>query len=239
MSFFDRLGNLWKGFWSLWISEAESRNPEAVYETAIDAQVNKYRDLKKAVSGIVYLRNKLQGELEAMEKELKEIDTALPVAMDQGEDEVALHLLQRKNELDSAIGSKKAELEKIASQAEDAKGSLISFQAEIEKLKRERDEMLAKKATADARIRIQETLNGMSTEADLKALQGVRENIHKRVSEADVGGEIQGQSLDSKLKAIKAKTADVTAKAQLEELKKQMAARKAAAEVGADVKKTM
>ena len=64
MGFFDRLANVWKGFLSLWVSDIESRNPEAVYEAAIDERVRKHRDLKKAVSGIVYLRNKLSNELE-------------------------------------------------------------------------------------------------------------------------------------------------------------------------------
>ena len=36
MGFFDRLANVWRGFLSLWVSDIESRNPEAVYEAAID-----------------------------------------------------------------------------------------------------------------------------------------------------------------------------------------------------------
>ena len=55
MGFFQRLANLWNGFLSLWVSEAEARNPEAVYEAAINERVKKHKELKKAVSGIVYL----------------------------------------------------------------------------------------------------------------------------------------------------------------------------------------
>ena len=58
MGFFDRLANVWRGFLSLWVSDIENRNPEAVYEAAINERVKKHRELKKAVSGIVYLRNK-------------------------------------------------------------------------------------------------------------------------------------------------------------------------------------
>ncbi len=95
--------------------------------------------------------------------------------------------------------------------------------------------MLAKKANAEARVKIQETLDGLSTDADIKALENVRETIHKKVAEADVTGEIHGESLDQKLAAIKAKTASASARAQLDEMKKQMAAKKEAAAV----KKTM
>lgn len=240
MGFFDRLANVWRGFLSLWVSDIESRNPEAVYEAAIDERVRKHRELKKAVSGIVYLRNKLSTELEGKERELKEVMTQLPVAIEDGEDEVALVLIQKKDELTSSIEALSAELKRVSDQAEEAKSGLLAFQSEIEKLKREKEQMLAKKANAEARIRIQETLDGLSTEADVKALENVREHISKLQAEADIGSEIQGSSLDSKLKTIKEKAANSSARSQLEEMKRQMQSRKAAvAEGGASVKKTI
>jgi phage shock protein A len=239
MGFFDRLANIWRGFLSLWVSDIESRNPEAVYESAIDERVRKHRDLKKAVSGIVYLRNKLSTELEAKERELKEVMGQLPVAIDDGEDEVALVLIQKKDELTGRIETLSAELQKVSDQAEEAKAGLLAFQGEIEKLKREKEQMLAKKANAEARIRIQETLDGLSTEADVKALENVREHISKLHAEADIGTEIQGDSLDAKLKKIKEKAANSSARNQLEEMKRQMQARKAVATESASVKKTI
>ncbi len=236
--FFERLGNVWRGFLSLWISDIETRNPEAVYEAAIDERVKKHRELKKAVSGIVYLRNKLSTELEEREREFKEVSAQIPVAIEDGEDEVAMILIQKKDELTAAIEQLNAELDKVREQAEESKSALITFQGEIEKLKREKEEMLAKKANAEARIQINDTLDGLSTDADIKALENVREHIGKLQSEADLGSEIRGDSLDEKLKKIKAKAANSTAKMQLEQMKKQMAAKKQAAAGGA-VKKSI
>ena len=238
MGFFDRVANLWNGFWGLWISDREKANPAAVYEAAIDERIKKHRDLKKAVSGIVYLRNKLTDEKESKEKELIEINAQLPLALEQGDDEAALVLLTRKNELEKSLVDLRAELEKVSGQAEEAKQSLVAFQGEIEKLKRERDEMIARKATAEARIQIQESLEGLSTDADIKALDNVRDNIQKLQAEADTGAEIRGDSLDTRLKKIRERATDTTARSQLDELKKQMAAQKAAVE-GAGVKKTI
>jgi phage shock protein A len=236
MGFFQRLSNLWNGFLSLWISNVEQTNPEAVYEAAINERVRKYQELKKAVSGIVYLRDKLQTELEQKEREFREVSVQLPVAVEQGEDEVALLLIQKKDELTSRIEMISKELDKVVAQAEEAKGGLLSFQGEIEKLRREKDEMMAAKATASARIQIQETLNGLTTDADIAALDNVRTGIKKLQAEADVGAELQGSSLDSKLKRIKEATATSSARSQLDELKRQMASRQGAAE---GVKKTM
>lgn len=237
MGLFQRLANLWKGFLSLWVSNIETKNPEAVYEAAIEERIRKHKELKKAVSGIVYLRNKTSAELETKEKELKEIMTQLPVAIEEGEDEVALVLIQKKDSLTSDIGELTGQLSKIKDQADDAKSGLLAFQAEIEKLKREKDEMLAKKANAEARISIQETLNGLSTDADIKALDNVREHVNKLQAEADIGAEIEGDSLDAKLAKIKEKAGQSGARSQLDAMKAQMAAKKAAA-AGA-VKKTI
>lgn len=227
MGFFDRIANLWKGFLSLWVSDMETRNPEAVYESAIEERVKKHRDLKKAVSGIVYLRNKISTELEQKERELKEVNIQIPVAVEEGDDESALILIEKRDELTSGIEHLRAELEKIAAQAEEAKSGLIAFQGEIEKLKREKEAMLAKRANAEARIQIQESLDGLSTDADIKALDNVREHIGKLQAQADVGGEIKSDSLDARLARIKAKAGNAAARSQLEEFKKQSAARKA------------
>ena len=218
--FFDRLGNLWSGFWSLWIGGAEKKNPEVVYEAAINERVRQYKQLKKAVSNIIYLRNKITKELEDKQKELKEITQQIPIAVDEGEDEVALHLIEKKDLLTGEIEQLQTDLEKTKSEAEEAKNSLVSFQGEIDKLKKEKEAMLARKENAQARIKIQETLSGMSTDADIKALENVREHIGKMQAQADMGAELGDSSLDAKLKKIKAKASTSAAREQLEAIKK-------------------
>lgn len=235
MGVFDRLAQVWKGFLNLWISDIENKNPEAVYEAAIEERIAKHRQLKKAVSGIVYLRNKTAAELEVKERELNEINGQLPIAVEEGEDEVALVLIERQEALEGRIAELQIELSKISDQAEESKRGLLQFQAEIGKLKREKVEMMAKKASAEARIQIQDTLNGLSTDADIKALENVRENIHQLQAEADVGGEVAGASIDQKLAGIRSRAATMSASRKLEAMKKAQAAKKAAAAV----KKTM
>ncbi len=236
---FARLWNWFKGIFSSGVSSLEAGNPEAVYESAINERIARHAELKKAVGGIVFLRNKTASELEGKEKELKEVNLQIPVAVQANEDEVALVLLQRKNELETAIVALKAEQEKISAQAEDAKKSLVMFQSEIEKLKREREEMLAKKATAEARIKIQESLDGLSTDADIRALDNVRDHIGKLSAQADVGAEIQGGGLDAKLASVREKAGNLAAKAQLDELKRQMAASQGVAAAGGEPPKTI
>ncbi len=242
--FFARLSNLWNGFWSLWVGDKEKENPELVYEAAINDRVRQYGELKKAVSNIIYLRNQLSKDLETRSRELRDVNAQLPVAVDSGDDEVALLLIQKKDQLTSQLEQIKADLEKTATQADDAKSALLSFQTDIEKLKREKDELSARKQTAEARIKIQETLSGLSPEADIKALDNVREHVSKLEAEADINKELGESNLDGRLAKIKAKTASATAMSQLEALKAARAAERegpgsAAAAAAATVKKSL
>ena len=66
------------------------------------------------MSGIVYLRNKLSTELEQKQAALAEIQPQIPVAIEEGEDEAALVLIQKKDELNTAISQIQAELEKVS-----------------------------------------------------------------------------------------------------------------------------
>ena len=101
--FFSRLANLWKGFLSVFVGNLEKDNPEAVYEAAINARKEQYKELKRAVSGIIVLRNKLAAELEDKSKQIKELELQIATAVETEEDDVALVLIQRKDELTGRV----------------------------------------------------------------------------------------------------------------------------------------
>ena len=217
--FFARIGNLWSGFMSLWIKDRENENPEAVFEAAINQRVKQYGTLKEQVSNILYLRNKLAIDHEKKEAELREVMAQIPVAVDAGEDEVALVLLERKNALQAEIASIDAELATISEEAEAAKATLLSFRSEIDKLKKEKEVLLARKETAEARIQIQDQLSSLSPEADIKALENVREHIGQLQAQAEIGQELDDTSLESKLASIRQRTGNIQAQSELAALK--------------------
>lgn len=230
--FFSRLSNLWRGFLSVFVGNMEKDNPEAVYEAAINARKEQYKELKKAVSGIIVLRNKLAAELDDKSARIRDLDLQIQTAVEADEDDVALVLIQRRDELTERVTKVEVELQQAKDEAETAKASIVTFQAEIEKLEREKVAMLAKKETAEARIQIQETLEGMSLEADIQALDNVREHISRLQAEADVGAEIDDAGLDSRLKKIQQQAGTASARAQLDAMKKARAASQAGAAQG-------
>ncbi len=225
--FFRRLSNLWRGFVSLWISDIEKEHPEIAYENAINSMIEKYSALKKATAAIIRRREELSERLASQSKELAQITADLNTAVETNQDDLAIVLLQKKNILDKEVAELKGDLDAASKDAESAKSSLVSVQGEIKKLKAERDTMLAKMASAQARLRIQEQLDGLSVDAEVKALDNVREHIKNTIAQANLNSELKSTDLDERLKTLRAQSGDVTAKQQLAELKAQAAARKA------------
>lgn len=228
INFFDRLGNLWRGFVSLWIADVEKKHPEIAYENAINSLIGKYTKLKSATAAIIRRRDEIDHRVETERQSLAAVTRDLEAALATNQDDLALVLLQKKNAVEAELSGLAAEAEQSKVDADDAKSALLAVKGEIEKLKDERVRMLAKMQSAQARIQIQSQLDGLSVEADVQALDKVRDHIKNTISEANLGKELRDSDLDVRLDKLRQQSGSITARAQLDELKRQRAAQAAA-----------
>ncbi len=227
VGFFGRLANLWRGFLSLWISDVEKKHPEIAYENAINSMIEKYTQLKKATAAIIRRREEIEQRLSEKSKELAQVNADLDTAVQTNQQDLGMVLLQKQKALSEEVEGLKTDLTQAQQDAESAKASLVQVQSEIKKLKDEKDNMLAKMASAQARIRVQEQLEGLSVDNEVKALENVRQNIKDTVAQANLGKELGENDLDNRLKALRAQTGDATAKSEWEKLRQQAAAKQA------------
>ncbi len=228
MGFFSRLGNLWRGFLSIWISDIEKEHPEIAYENAINSMIEKYAKLKSATAAIIRRREDLDDRFKKATADMMQTEAELNTAVETNQDDLGVVLIQKKNQLAAEIAELKTDMEAAHNDADSAKQSLISVQSEIKKLKAERDSMLAKMESAQARMRIQEQLDGLSVDDEVRALDTVRTHIKNTIAEANLTKEISDSSLDARLANLRNQVGDVQAKQELEQLK----ARKAAQQAG-------
>ncbi|MEK8034367.1 PspA/IM30 family protein [Ideonella sp. DXS29W] len=224
----SRLWNLWTGFVALWVTDIEKEHPEIAYQNSIASMTEKYTKLKQASGRIIARRLDLEGRLQTAKAELSQVSTQLNTALATNQDDLAMVLIQKKNALDEDIKGLEADFAEADKDAEEAKASLLDMKGEIDRLKSEKDRMIAKFQSAQARIKIQESLDGLSIDAEVQALAGVREHIKGRVAEAKLGSELRESDLDQRLKSLNRSAGAVTARAQLEQMKKAMEANNAA-----------
>jgi phage shock protein A len=214
-------------FWKLiggkltrWIKTREARDPEAVYESAITDRIRRYQQLKSAAAGVIYMRSKLERELKSKLAEMKEVDEEAGQAADMNEDQCALILIQRKHVLESDCDRLREELSQLTREAEDAKKNLVSFKGEIEKLKVEKVQMVARLRNAQARVRIQHALEQLAyDDDDVRALEEVRESIQRTLAQAGANHEVADSELGEKLEQIRQRNAEAKAQAELADLK--------------------
>src|SRR5262245_19619467 len=220
MRLFARLRNLLRGIASRWLGDRETGNPGAVYEAAIRERVGQYAKLREAAAGVIYLRGKLERELQLRSGELGRLRQQLNVAVERDDDPAALALIARRDVIGTDVERLTAELTELTTEADAAKRNLVGFQDEIVRLREERVRMLARLANAKARLRLHETLSGLSPEADIQALESVREHVSRLVAEVALVREGADPALERRLGVIRDAEAANAARAQLEEMKR-------------------
>src|SRR6185436_8374251 len=100
ISFLARVANLWRGFLSIFISDIEKEHPEIAYENAINSMVGKYSKLKAATAAIIRRREDIDERLKSVMKDLAQTGAELNTAVATNQDDLALVLIQKKNQLE-------------------------------------------------------------------------------------------------------------------------------------------
>jgi phage shock protein A len=216
-----RVWNLIKGFFSIFVSKVEAEHPEIVYQNSIDGLTKNAVRLRQAAAAIIRRRDEIEERYEQKSREAKEIEAQLSVAIQNGDEEIGTLLVEKKDVLDSEISDLTVEMEQARTDANDVKSALLKIQSEREKLIGEKDRMIGKLASAEARVKIQEQLDGLSLDGDVKALDNVRTHIKNKIAEANLGKELSESSLDSRLEKIKSQVGSVQASTKFQQMRQQ------------------
>ncbi|MBW2230730.1 MAG: PspA/IM30 family protein [Deltaproteobacteria bacterium] len=221
-----RLRSLLGGLFGRWVRDKEHRSPEVVYEQAIAERVRQYRDLKEAVAGILYMRNKLETEINERRAEIARLHDDVRQAVRRGRDEISITLISQKQALFEDLERAEHELGDVREQAEEAKGNLVRFREEIRSLVREKGRMLATLANAQARRRLQVAIEGLSVDAEMDALESVREHISRIAMQGELSKEIgeDGLAMRDKLREFRDDARREAARSELDQLKQELLA---------------
>ncbi len=111
---FKRLANLWRGFLSLWVSGIEKEHPEIAYENAINSMIEKYSKLKTATAAIIRRREELDDRFKRANAELQQTEAELDTAVTTAQDDLAVILIQKKNQLAAEVAELKSEMRRRA-----------------------------------------------------------------------------------------------------------------------------
>jgi len=218
-SLWSRLVRLVRGFFGAALDDVEKQHPRIAYDNAVQTMIEKYERLKASAAVIVRRREDLDQRLAKEREELTTVARELELAVDTSRDDLALALIEKRDLGVAEVTRLTAELEQARRDADDVKDALVSFKAEIGKLKLERDRMLARLAGAQARLQVDEQLDGLSLDAEVRALDNVREHIGNTLAAAKLRQELSATDLTKRLAGLRKDVAQERVRDELQRLK--------------------
>ncbi len=204
MGIFSRLGTLIKSNLNDLISKAE--DPQKMLNQIVVDMQNQLVEAKKQVAVSIADEKRLKKQWDDQIELGKEWERKAMLAVRAGDDALAKEALTRKQEHDKMSGElgKQWQLQKDA--VESLKGQLRSLNDKIEEAKRKKDLLIARQKRAEAQKAIQDTMRGLSDTNAFDSFARMSQKVDQIEAEADasteLGGELAGDTLQQKFKAL-------------------------------------
>jgi phage shock protein A len=205
---FQRLARLIRGFFGLFISGLEEKNPKAMLED-LKNQMNAAKVRYNTTTANIIAREKVAAsKLKAAEKELADCQRLIQEAKRQNDRELALQLLIKEETLMAQLETTRQAYEAIKAEADNARREFENFQnemfqkmAQIEQLKAQADLASLKKEMNT--LRSQYTTDSGAGKIN-EGLRQAEEIIQQNLAKEEAVSELGNNSIDAKMRNLQA-----------------------------------
>ena len=174
---------------------------KATYRAIEEKEIKRYNQMLDAVASLARQREDASQEIDRSEEQLKgfaeEMEGALALA-EREPDNVAAHreaynrAFSEHERLQTRLQQVQAKFEQLDKKVEDYKLELSNFQGRIQSLRQEGDEAVADLIGSESIIRIEQRLQGLSTDSGDQALSAVRRKVADTKAKAQITAELGG-----------------------------------------------
>jgi phage shock protein A len=222
MGIFSRIGTLIKSNLNDLISKAE--DPQKMLNQLVADMQNQLVEAKKQVAVSIADQKRLEKQRDEQTELVQEWERKAMLAVRAGDDNLAREALKRKgeHEVQAAEFIKQTQLQKDA--VEKLKEQLRTLNDKIEEAKRKKNILIARQKRAEAQKAIQDTMQGLSDTSAFDTFERMSQKVDQIEAESDasveLGGELSGDTLQQKFKALESGSAGTDS--ALAELKAKM-----------------
>jgi phage shock protein A len=201
MGVFNRISNIFRAKVNNAIDNME--NPIELLDQKIRDMEESLNNAKLSSAQILGNVHEIEKKMDNAEKESKDYDSKVRLAMSKGNEELAKKALEKKLEADKNYGSLKASYEDARAKAEAIKAKLRDLEEEIEETRRYRDEASARFNNAEASGKVNEILANVDTKNNKINLDDIERKIQKKEAYAEGLGELRtDNSLEDEFKKL-------------------------------------
>ena len=185
---------------------------------------NQLVEAKKQVAVSIADQKRLEKQRDEQTELVQEWERKAMLAVRAGDDNLAREALKRKgeHEVQAAEFIKQTQLQKDA--VEKLKEQLRTLNDKIEEAKRKKNILIARQKRAEAQKAIQDTMQGLSDTSAFDTFERMSQKVDQIEAESDasveLGGELSGDTLQQKFKALESGSAGTDS--ALAELKAKM-----------------
>lgn len=201
MGVFSRISNIFRAKVNNVIDNME--NPIELLDQKIRDMEESLNTAKLSSAQILGNVHEIEKKMENAQKESKDFDDKVRLALSKGNEELAKKALEKKLEADKNYNNLKASYEDARAKAEAVKAKLKDLEEEIEKTRRYRDEAAARFNNAEATGKVNEILANVDTKNNKINLDDIERKIQKKEAYAEGLGELKTDtSLEDEFKKL-------------------------------------
>ncbi len=171
---------------------ARDESPEVTFNRIISERQKRYSELKGAVVKVLFLKNKLEGDLLERRAEIARIHHEARHAARSGRDRQAIALIERMTHLKSRLAHAEEQVEEIKREAHAVTQDMARIHESIRDLQQEKRESLAKLTAAELRKKLRKILDDDGIERENRHLDRVRAMVARASAESSLDDDLGG-----------------------------------------------
>jgi phage shock protein A len=219
MGLFERLGRLIRGFFGLFVSGMEEKNPKAMLED-LKNQMNEAKVRYNTTTANIIAREKVaKAKLQAAQKELDECRRLVQEAKRQNNRELALQLLIQEENLTATLNTTQQVYDAIKAEADNARKEFENFQTEMFQKMSQIEQLKTQADLADLKKEMNSLRSNYATEGGAgkinEGMKQAEEIIQGRLAKEDAISELGKNSIESQMRDLRSSAAKSRAEDKL------------------------
>lgn len=216
---FARLWRLIRGFFGLFVSGLEEKSPKAMLED-LKNQLNEAKVRYNTTTANIIAREKVAAaKVKSAEKELEDCRRLIQEAKRQNNRELALQLLIQEEGLDATLQTTRQAYTAIKAEADNARQEFENFQSEMFQKISQIEQLKTQADLADLKKEMNVLRSNYATEGGAgrinEGMKQAEEIIQGRLAKEEAISELGQNSLDAKMRDLKASASKSRAEEKL------------------------
>lgn len=197
---FDRISRVMRSWVNAVVGAAE--DPEKMLEQSMIEMQDNLVSLRQAVAQAIASQKRLEQQFNQNQQQAMEWERRAKIALQHGDEQLALEALNRKKTAMNAAMALKGQLEQSVTQVDTLKKQMQQLESKIAEAKTRKEMLVARARAAKASEQIQQTFSKVNINAPMAAFERMEEKVMEMEARSQAVAELNADTLEAKFAAL-------------------------------------